>query len=104
MPTKEQELTFKTIDEFFALAEQIVTQVSESLDDISEEEIFQRLNIIEKFLETIINNAENLSADYSKFVQGDVNPSEDFQKRLEERIVVIINNLNKCREELLARI
>jgi len=103
MPTKEQELTFENIAEFFSLSEEIVEVISDNVDDLSEADILDRLKVVEKFIEQAVECAELIAEDYDHLAKSELG-QEQKKEDIKEQIVLMIIALNKCKEQLLAKL
>ena len=104
MTTQEQELTFKNIDEFFSIAEEIVDVISNSIDDLDQAEIMHRLNIVESFIEQMLSHSEIITDDYTRLINCDARVDPCVREEIKQQIVLMIIALNDCKEQLLERL
>ena len=104
MTTKEQELTFDNITEFFSVTEELVEVVSESIEKLDHEELLYRLDIVESFIEQILVSSEVIADDYSVIIDGKRKDEKILREEVKQQIVLMIIALNNCKDQLLKKI
>lgn len=104
MTTKEQRLTFDNINEFFAISEEIVDVISNNINNLNQQELIDRLDIVESFIEQITDYLEIITDDYTRLIAKQVKEEEKFRTEIKQQIVLMIITLNDCKDKLLARL
>ncbi|MFZ8864545.1 MAG: hypothetical protein ACO2XZ_01580 [Rickettsiales bacterium] len=98
MKSKEQELTYQNISNFFTLAEEMLQVIEQDMGNKNSIILLERIKIIEHFLEQAIELAEELSHSYSNIVNNDLNDQD--KEIIRDKLILLIVELEGTIDKL----
>jgi hypothetical protein len=104
MENMQEKLTFEDISEFFNLSEELVATISDNMNSFSENELLNRLEVVENYLEEAIYATEVVSENYNKLMDESPEEAEKLKDEIGAQIVLMISSLSNCREEMIKKI